>query len=109
WKTIRVTQYNGPIKIYNSQEWASLNIKTGDSVTFSIDVKTTSGKKLRSRITFYGANKHYYSDAFIINGEGRLSVTGVVPEGITSVHLFVDANLTATSKTDVTVESYRKE
>ncbi|HFR3616492.1 TPA: hypothetical protein ACHVDH_002118, partial [Streptococcus suis] len=109
WKTIRVTQHNGLIKSYNPQEWALLNIKTGDSVTFSVDVKTTSGKKLRSRISFYGPNTHYYSEAFVVNGEGRLSVTGVVPDGITSVQVFVDANLTATTNTGVTEESCRRE
>ncbi|HFR3254605.1 TPA: gp58-like family protein [Streptococcus suis] len=109
WKTIRVTQYNGLIKSYNPQEWALLGIKTGDSVTFSVDVKTTSGKKLRSRISFYGANTHYYSKAFVVNGEGRLSVTGVVPDGITSVRLFVDANLTVATNTGVTEESCRRE
>ncbi|WP_238140015.1 gp58-like family protein [Streptococcus suis] len=109
WKTIRVTQYNGLIKSYNPQEWALLNIKTGDSVTFSVDVKTTSGKKLRSRISFYGPNTHYYSEAFVVNGEGRLSVTGVVPDGITSVQLFVDANLTSATNTGVTDESRRRE
>ncbi|HEP1838449.1 TPA: hypothetical protein VCA64_002347, partial [Streptococcus suis] len=109
WKTIRVTQYNSLIKSYNPQEWALLGIKTGDSVTFSIDVKTASGKKLRSRISFYGANTHYYSEAFVANGEGRLSVTGVVPDGITSVRLFVDANLTVATNTGVTEESCRRE
>ncbi|HEL1777477.1 TPA: hypothetical protein TXU83_001648, partial [Streptococcus suis] len=109
WKTIRVTRFNGLIKSYNPQEWALLNIKTGDSVTFSVDVKTTSGKKLRSRLSFYGANKHYYSEAFVANGEGRLSVTAVVPDGITSVQLFVDANLTMTTNTEVTEESCRRE
>ncbi|HEM5984286.1 TPA: phage tail protein [Streptococcus suis] len=109
WKTIRVTRFNGLIKSYNPQEWALLNIKTGDSVTFSVDVKTTSGKKLRSRISFYGADKHYYSEAFVVNGEGRLSVTAVVPDGITSVQLFVDANLTMTTNTGVTEESCRRE
>ncbi|MDW8733309.1 hypothetical protein Q7W06_10945, partial [Streptococcus suis] len=109
WKTIRVTQYNSLIKSYNPQEWALLGIKTGDSVTFSVDVKTTSGKKLRSRISFYGANTHYYSEAFVVNGEGRLSVTGVVPDGITSVRLFVDANLTVATNTGVTEESCRRE
>ncbi|MEK0401955.1 hypothetical protein WMW75_11140, partial [Streptococcus suis] len=109
WKTIRVTQHNGLIKSYNPQEWALLNIKTGDSVTFSVDVKTTSGKKLRSRISFYGPNTHYYSETFVVNGEGRLSVTGVVPDGITSVQLFVDANLTVATNTGVTEESCRRE
>lgn len=109
WKTIRVTQHNGLIKSYNPQEWALLGIKTGDSVTFSVDVKTTSGKKLRSHISFYGANTHYYSEAFVVNGEGRLSVTGVVPDGITSVRLFVDANLTVATNTGVTEESCRRE
>ncbi|HEL1603140.1 TPA: hypothetical protein TXL59_001454 [Streptococcus suis] len=109
WKTIRVTQHNGLIKSYNPQEWALLGIKTGDSVTFSVDVKTTSGKKLRSRISFYGPNTHYYSETFVVNGEGRLSVTGVVPDGITSVQLFVDANLTAATNTGVTDESRRRE
>ncbi|HEL1703653.1 TPA: hypothetical protein TXT45_002305, partial [Streptococcus suis] len=109
WKTIRVTQHNGLIKSYNPQEWALLNIKTGDSVTFSVDVKTTSGKKLRSRISFYGPNTHYYSETFVVNGEGRLSVTGIVPDGITSVQLFVDANLTAATNTGVTDESRRRE
>ncbi|HEL2592360.1 TPA: hypothetical protein TZ820_001432 [Streptococcus suis] len=109
WKTIRVTQHNGLIKSYNPQEWALLNIKTGDSVTFSVDVKTTSGKKLRSRISFYGANTHHYSEAFVVNGEGRLSVTGIVPDGITSVRLFVDANLTVATNTGVTEESCRRE
>ncbi|MGU8049661.1 gp58-like family protein [Streptococcus suis] len=109
WKTIRVTQHNGLIKSYNPQEWALLNIKTGDSVTFSVDVKTTSGKKLRSRISFYGPNTHYYSETFVVNGEGRLSVTGIVPDGITSVQLIVDANLTAATNTGVTDESCRRE
>lgn len=109
WKTIRVTRFNGLIKSYNPQEWALLNIKTGDSVTFSVDVKTASGKKLRSRISFYGPNKHYYSEAFVVNGEGRLSVTGVVPDGITSVQLYVDANLTVATNTGVTDESCRRE
>lgn len=109
WKTIRVTQYNSLIKSYNPQEWALLGIKTGDSVTFSVDVKTTSGKKLRSRISFYGANTHHYSEAFVVNGEGRLSVTGIVPDGITSVRLFVDANLTVATNTGVTEESCRRE
>ncbi|MFX3678129.1 hypothetical protein ACJBPV_12245, partial [Streptococcus suis] len=66
-KTIRVTQYNGLIKSNNPQERALLGIKTGDSVTFSVDVKTTSVKKLRSRISLYGANTHYYSEAFFVN------------------------------------------
>ncbi|HFU4117411.1 TPA: phage tail spike protein, partial [Streptococcus suis] len=109
WKTIRVTRFNGLIKSYNPQEWALLNIKTGDSVTFSVDVKTTSGKKLRSRISFYGPNTHYYSKTFVVNGEGRLSVTGVVPDGITSVQLSVDAKLTMTTNTGVTDESCRRE
>ncbi|HFU4116103.1 TPA: phage tail spike protein, partial [Streptococcus suis] len=109
WKTIRVTRFNGLIKSYNPQEWALLNIKTGDSVTFSVDVKTTSGKKLRSRISFYGPNTHYYSETFVVNGEGRLSVTGVVPDGITSVQLSVDAKLTMTTNTGVTDESCRRE
>ncbi|MGC4431122.1 hypothetical protein ABWL48_13530, partial [Streptococcus suis] len=78
WKAVNVNHANGIVKQYNITEWTALGIKSGSSITFSIDVKSTSGKQLRARISFYGANVHFWSNLTVVNGEGRLSVTGLV-------------------------------
>ncbi|MGI1782382.1 hypothetical protein ACRPMK_09915, partial [Streptococcus uberis] len=84
------------------------NLKIGDFLTFSFDVNTSSNKKLRARLSFSGANKHYFSDDYVMSGTGRVSVTGQVPSGWTDLILYVDANLTATTITTITTEQYKR-
>lgn len=106
WSNLSVSQYAGVVKNFNLSELPKLEV--GSYFTFGVEVKTSSNKRLRSRISFNGANKHYFSDKYVENSEGRISVSGVVPDGVTSVTLYIDANLTAQLITSVTTEQYRK-
>lgn len=106
WKDVSVSQYAGFIKTLTPTDLP--NLKVGDFLTFSFDVNTSSNKKLRARLSFSGANKHYFSDDYVMSGTGRVSVTGQVPSGWTDLILYVDANLTATTITTITTERYKR-
>lgn len=106
WKDVSVSQYAGFIKTLTQTDLP--NLKVGDFLTFSFDVNTSSNKKLRARLSFSGANKHYFSDDYVMSGTGRVSVTGQVPSGWTDLILYVDANLTATTITTITTEQYKR-
>ncbi|GAB6728240.1 hypothetical protein BOVMAS34_12640 [Streptococcus uberis] len=106
WKGVSVSQYAGFIKTLTPTDLP--NLKVGDFLTFSFDVNTSSNKKLRARLSFSGANRHYFSDDYVIYGTGRVSVTGQVPAGWTDLILYVDANLTATTITTITTEQYKR-
>lgn len=106
WKDVSVSQYAGFIKTLTPTDLP--NLKVGDFLTFSFDVNTSSNKKLRARLSFSGANKHYFSDDYVMSGTGRVSVTGQVPSGWTDLILYVDANLTATTITTITTEQYKR-
>lgn len=106
WKDVSVSQYAGFIKTLTPTDLP--NLKIGDFLTFSFDVNTSSNKKLRARLSFSGANRHYFSDDYVISGTGRVSVTGQVPSGWTDLILYVDANLTATTITTITTEQYKR-
>lgn len=106
WKDVSVSQYAGFIKTLTPT--ALPNLKIGDFLTFSFDVNTSSSKKLRARLSFSGANKHYFSNDYVMAGTGRVSVTGQIPAGWTDLILYVDANLTATTITTTTTEQYKR-
>lgn len=106
WKNVSVSQYAGFVKTLTPTDLP--NVKVGDFLTFSLDVNTSSNKKLRARLSFSGANKHYFSDDYVMSGTGRVSVTGQVPSGWTDLILYVDANLTATTITTITTEQYKR-
>lgn len=106
WKDVSVSQYAGFIKMLTPTDLP--NLKVGDFLTFSFDVNTSSNKKLRARLSFSGANRHYFSDDYVMSGTGRVSVTGQVPSGWTDLILYVDANLTATTITTITTEQYKR-
>lgn len=106
WKDVSVSQYAGSIKTLTPTDLP--NLKVGDFLTFSFDVNTSSNKKLRARLSFSGANRHYFSDDYVMSGTGRVSVTGQVPSGWTDLILYVDANLTATTITTITTEQYKR-
>lgn len=106
WKDVSVSQYAGFIKKLTPTDLP--NLKVGDFLTFSFDVNTSSNKKLRARLSFSGANKHYFSDDYVMSGTGRVSVSGQVPSGWTDLILYVDANLTATTITTITTEQYKR-
>lgn len=106
WKDVSVSQYAGFIKTLTPTDLP--NLKVGDFLTFSFDVNTSSSKKLRARLSFSGANRHYFSDDYVMSGTGRVSVSGQVPSGWTDLILYVDANLTATTITTITTEQYKR-
>ncbi|MEE3699139.1 phage tail protein [Streptococcus uberis] len=106
WKDVSVSQYAGFIKTLTPTDLP--NLKVGDFLTFSFDVNTSSNKKLRARLSFSGANRHYFSDDYVVSGTGRVSVSGQVPSGWTDLILYVDANLTATTITTITTEQYKR-
>ncbi|MCK1200325.1 N-acetylmuramoyl-L-alanine amidase [Streptococcus uberis] len=106
WKDVSVSQYAGFIKTLTPTDLP--NLKVGDFLTFSFDVNTSSNKKLRARLSFSGANRHYFSDDYVMSGTGRVSVSGQVPSGWTDLILYVDANLTATTITTITTEQYKR-
>lgn len=106
WKNVSVSQYAGFVKTLTPTDLP--NLKIGDFLTFSFDVNTSSNKKLRARLSFSGANRHYFSDDYVMSGTGRVSVTGQVPSGWTDLILYVDANLTATTITTITTEQYKR-
>lgn len=106
WKDVSVSQYAGFIKTLTPTDLP--NLKVGDFLTFSFDVNTSSSKKLRARLSFSGANKHYFSNDYVMAGTGRVSVTGQIPAGWTDLILYVDANLTATTITTITTEQYKR-
>ncbi|WP_367889845.1 phage tail spike protein [Streptococcus uberis] len=106
WKDVSVSQYAGFVKTLTPTDLP--NLKVGDFLTFSFDVNTSSNKKLRARLSFSGANKHYFSNDYVMAGTGRVSVTGQIPAGWTDLILYVDANLTATTITTITTEQYKR-
>lgn len=109
WKSINVGQY---FSVVASIPVSSLDLKAGDIVTFSMDLKSNSGKKLSPRIVLLknGTYLTIYdtaSNIFVQNGEGRLSVSGIMVDGIDTIRLDLDVNKTATTHTSATVEQYR--
>ncbi|WP_283572512.1 phage tail protein [Streptococcus agalactiae] len=106
WKDISVSQYAGAIIVLTNTDLP--NLKVGDFITFSLDISTLSSKSLRARISFGGANKHYFSEKVINNSDGRSTVSATVPDGWTNITLYIDANLTATTITSITTEKYRR-
>lgn len=90
---------------------SELGLKKGETVTLSMDLKTVSGKKLRARIQWYNSEEHRYSNTsteIVENGEKRLSVTGTVPDGYQYVDIWIDANSTASTHTENTIEYVRR-
>ncbi|WP_258306033.1 phage tail protein [Streptococcus agalactiae] len=106
WKDISVSQYAGAIIVLTNTDLP--NLKVGDFITFSLDISTLSSKSLRARISFGGANKHYFSEKVINNSDGRSTVSATVPDGWTNITLYIDATLTATTITSITTEKYRR-
>lgn len=107
WINLTTNRYAGFVRVLKPSDLP--NIKIGDKLTFSIDIKSTSSKQLRARISIEGTNpKTYFSDIVIKNGDGRSFVTAEVSTGWTQIILYIDANLTSTTVTADTVEQYRR-
>ena len=89
-----------------------LGLKAGDTITYSLFIKTSSGKKLRARIEWWNSenDRHsIYGENTIENGEGYSYVSGVIPEGYTHLALYVDANQTQNTITTGSTEYVRAE
>lgn len=108
WTNITVTASTGALRGSTSLEDYNLNV--GEEITLSCYFKTESGKRLRSRIRFRTGTttiSDIRSKDEVSNGEGFTYVTGIIPENCDNMILYVDANLTASTHPDNTVEQYR--
>lgn len=111
----------------SKQDWTALNTKNyysilststsnfglsvGDTFTWSVYVKVpTEIKKLRARVQFYNSGSDRTGptgSTYVINGEGRISVTGTILSGYTEMHLCIDYNASSDIAT-TNVECYYK-
>lgn len=108
WKSLTCSTWNGRIPDATSlQKISDYGLEAGDIVTLGFYVRTSSGKKLRARIEFNNSSEDKISvpsEAYIINGEGYVYVTRVIPSGYANMVLMVDANLTANTVQGITTE-----
>nr|DAN64760.1 MAG TPA: hypothetical protein [Caudoviricetes sp.] len=108
WVGVPTTRNTGLVK---NLLVSDLGLNEGETITFSVDVKTESGKKLCARIQWYDSENNRYSDTatdYIENGEGRLAVTSTVPSRYPRCMLYLDANLTSYTHPEETTEYVRR-
>lgn len=96
--------------IKNSTTFYGLNV--GDTYTVRCKFRTDSGKKVRMRIQFYNSEQDrisVYGTTTIQNGEGYIYLTSTLTDtqrAYTSMQIWIDANLTASTITTTTTEYY---
>ena len=89
---------------------SKLGLNEGETITFSADIKTESGKKLRPRIQWYNSEDDRFSDTaieYVENGEKRIAVTSTVLNGYQTMMLYLDSNLTSYEHPESTTEYVR--
>lgn len=109
WAGIGVDMYRGQLSTWATKPYSDWGIKAGDIVTFQVRIKSTSGKKLRARIEWFNSGNDRVSTypesiQVIENGEGVSTVTQTVPAQYSQMGLWLDANLTTATHTDITTE-----
>ena len=117
WKEVTVSAVEGkspataePLDI------ADLDLAVGDKITYSLNIKTTTGKKLRPRISYYDEEMveitpaSYADDEHIIqNSIGYSYAIGEIPEDCKYIDLWIDASLTSETITGNTTEYVKSE
>lgn len=117
WKEVNVTAVEGkspataePLDI------ADLDLAVGDKITYSLNIKTTTGKKLRPRISYYDDQMveitpaSYADDEHIIEDSiGYSYAIGEIPEDCKYITLWIDASLTSETITADTTEYVKSE
>lgn len=105
WTALSVGQFNYCLK--GLATYDSYGLSAGDTITFSVYVKTTSGKKIRARIRYStddGVVTDDLSADYIVNDEGRIYITVTLSSKYTKLALYIDVNLTASTHTSTTTE-----
>lgn len=110
YKIAPVGQYNAAI--IPRRHCSEFGLKAGDTITFGVDLKSTSDKPLRARIDFYsnatgeeGKTANYSPTAISSRGEGRSCVTATIPSGKEYIFLLI-SNMNS-SITTSTNEQYK--
>ena len=110
YRELNTPQYVGIFTVLPYSDLLNKGLKIGDSITFSVYVKSTSGKKLRARLEHFNSEddrKSTTGSQYIENAEGFVTVTTVLESGYTSIRVMLDANLTANTITSTTLEQYK--
>lgn len=109
WMSIKVDMYRGQCSTWATKPYSDWGIKAGDVVTFQIRIKSTSCKKLRARIEWFNSGNDRISIypetvQVIENSEGVSTITLTVPSDYSQMGLWLDANLTTQTHTEITTE-----
>ena len=110
YRNLNVTQNAGTITYILYSDLFNKGLQVGDFVTFSVFLKTNSGKKLKARLEHFNSNSDRVtksSDHYIENGEGLAFITVQLLEGYARLNIQIDANLTASTHTTTTTEQYK--
>ena len=110
YSNISVGQYAGSIASMPYSDLFNKGLNVGDMVTFSVYIKTSSGKKLRARLEHYNSNEDRTTKQgsnYIENGEGFATLTTQLLDGYDKLNVQIDANLTASTHTSTVVEQYK--
>lgn len=110
YRNLNVTKNMGVIKDISYSTLFENGLNVGDLITFSVYIKTSSGKKLRARLEHYNSEDSRTAkngDSYIENGEGFVSITTPLVDGFDKLRVQLDANLTATTHTSTTAEEYK--
>ena len=117
WKEISVTATEGrSASMTSKKDISDLGLSVGEQITYSLYIKSTSGKKLRARISYYDENSvsltpsSYAENEYVVqNAIGYSYVTGIIPAGCKYIDLWVDADLTSSTITTTTTEYIKSE
>ena len=117
WKEVTVSAVEGKSPSTDEPlDIADLDLTVGDKITYSLYIKTTTGKKLRPRISYYDDEMveitpaSYADDEHIIqNSIGYSYVIGEIPEDCKYIDLWIDASLTSEIITENTTEYVKSE
>lgn len=110
YKDLIISQWNGVIT--SRRHCSEYGLKAGDTITFGVDIKSTSNKQLRARIDFYsnatgdeGKTANYSPIVIPSRGEGRSYVSVTIQSGKEYIALYI-ANADTSISTSTT-EKYK--
>lgn len=110
YKDLIISQWNGVIT--SRRHCSEYGLKAGDTITFGVDIKSTSNKPLRARIDFYsnatgdeGKTANYSPIVIPSRGEGRSYVSVTIQSGKEYISLYI-ANADTSISTSTT-EKYK--
>ncbi len=112
YKDLIISQWYGVIT--SRRHCSEYGLKAGDTITFGVDIKSTSNKPLRARINFYsnatgdeGKTTNYSPIVIPSRGEGRSYISVTIPSGKEYIELIIANGDTSISTS--TTEKYKCE